>query len=119
LTRVILDKTFGSDTWKPGSGSHEQGPEVTAQGAKSTYQGANRKACCETCIVVLSKANKRAEPVIAKKNPFSPTDKVVVQHLVARLRRNMCTGCPWAAQRRGIETLPAPEPAAQDAMAAD
>jgi hypothetical protein len=29
-----------------------------------------------------------------EKNPFSPTDKEVVQQLTARLRRNMCSGCP-------------------------
>ncbi|HKM69988.1 MAG TPA: DUF5681 domain-containing protein [Stellaceae bacterium] len=29
-----------------------------------------------------------------EKNPFSPTDKPVVQQLIARLRRNTCIGCP-------------------------
>ncbi|MBV8120369.1 MAG: hypothetical protein JO081_10600 [Alphaproteobacteria bacterium] len=38
----------------------------------------------------------------AEKNPFSPTDKEVVQQLIERLRRNMCAGCPWAAQRAGL-----------------
>jgi hypothetical protein len=70
-------------------------------------------------IDMLRDIEKRAEPAIAEKNPFSPTDKAVVQLLIARLRRNMCSGCPWAAQRRGTEALPAPAPAAHDAMAAD
>jgi hypothetical protein len=70
-------------------------------------------------IDMLRDIEKRAEPAIAEKNPFGPTDREVVQQLIARLRRNMCNGCPWAAQRRGIEAFPAPERAAQDAMAAD
>src|ERR1700751_3852419 len=68
-------------------------------------------------IDMLRDIEKRTEPAIVEKNPFSPTDKEVVQLLISRLRRNMCSRCPWAAQRGGIETLPAPEPAAQDAMA--
>ena len=70
-------------------------------------------------IDMLRDIEKRAEPAIAEKNPFSSTDKEVVQQLIARLRRNTCNGCPWAAQRRGVEGLPAPAPAAHDAMAAD
>ena len=70
-------------------------------------------------IDMLRDIEKRAEPAIAEKNPFSPTDKEVVQQLITRLRRNTCNGCPWAAQRRRVEGLPAPAPAAHDAMAAD
>ena len=70
-------------------------------------------------IDMLRDIEKRAEPAIAEKNLFGPTDKEVIQQLITRLRRNMCNGCPWAAQRRGIEALPAPAPAAQDAIAAD
>src|SRR5271169_3348596 len=70
-------------------------------------------------IDMLRDIEKRAEPAMAEKNPFSPTDKEVVQHLITRLRRDMCAGCPWAAQRGGVEASPAPAPAAEDAMAAD
>ena len=68
-------------------------------------------------IDMLRDIEKSADSAPAEKNPFSPTDKEVVQLLISRLRRNMCSRCPWAAQRGGIEALPAPEPAAQDAMA--
>jgi uncharacterized protein len=58
-----------------------------------------------------AKAGMGAEP---EKKPFSPTDKEVVQQLIARLRRNMCAGCTWAAQRAGLanagQTADAPEP---------
>jgi hypothetical protein len=54
-------------------------------------------------IDMLRDIEKRAEPAAAEKNPFSPTDKEVVQQLVARLRRNMCNGCPWAAQRGRLD----------------
>jgi hypothetical protein len=30
----------------------------------------------------------------------------VVQQLIARLRRDMCNGCPWAAQRAGLDSRP-------------
>src|SRR5580693_1826918 len=62
-------------------------------------------------IDMLRDIEKRAEPAMAEKNPFSPTDKEVVQHLITRLRRDMCAGCPWAAQRGGVEASPAPAPA--------
>jgi hypothetical protein len=44
---------------------------------------------------VEQKAGMGAPP---EKNPFSPTDKEVVQHLIEGLRRNMCTGCPCATR---------------------
>jgi hypothetical protein len=47
---------------------------------------------------------EKSEPAAAEKNPFSPTDKEVVQQLIARLRRDMCNGCPWAAQRAGTDS---------------
>jgi hypothetical protein len=50
-------------------------------------------------IDMLRDIEKRAEPLSTAKSPFGPTDKQVVQQLVASLRRNMCSGCPWAAQR--------------------
>ena len=50
-------------------------------------------------IDMLRDIEKRAETAPAEKNPFGPTDKEVVQQLIARLRRDMCDGCPWAAQR--------------------
>jgi hypothetical protein len=49
-------------------------------------------------IDMLRDVEKRAEPAAAEKNPFSPTDKEVVQQLIARLRHDMCSGCPRAAQ---------------------
>jgi Family of unknown function (DUF5681) len=55
-------------------------------------------------IDMLRDIEKRADPVPAEKNPFSPTDKQVVQQLITRLRRNMCNGCPWAAQRGGLDS---------------
>ena len=61
-------------------------------------------------IDMLRDIEKRAEPAPAEKNPFSPTDKEVVQQLVPRLRRDMCNGCPWAAQRGRLEASPAPAP---------
>ena len=70
-------------------------------------------------IDMLRDIEKRADPTPAVKNPFNPTDKEVVQQLITGLRRDMCSGCPWAAQRGGVEASPAPAPAAQDAMAAD
>ena len=54
-------------------------------------------------IDVLRDIEKRAEPAPAEKDRFSPTDKEVVQQLITRLRRDMCTGCPWAAQRGGLD----------------
>jgi hypothetical protein len=57
-------------------------------------------------IDMLRDIEKRAEPAMAEKNPFSPTDKEVVQQLIARLRRNMCNGCPWAARRGGLDSEP-------------
>jgi hypothetical protein len=62
-------------------------------------------------IDMLRDIERRAEPAMAEKNPFSPTDKEVVQQLIARLRRDMCSGCPWAAQWGGVEASPAPAPA--------
>src|SRR5208282_1725755 len=70
-------------------------------------------------IDMLRDIEKRAEPLSTAKSPFGPTDKEVVQQLVTRLRRNMCNGCPWAAQRVRLEASPAPAPAGGDAMAAD
>jgi Family of unknown function (DUF5681) len=55
-------------------------------------------------IDMLREVEKRAQPAAAEKNPFSPTDKEVVQQLIARLRRNVCNGCPWAAQRPGLDS---------------
>jgi hypothetical protein len=52
-------------------------------------------------IDMLRDIEKKAEPPAAAKSPFSPTDKEVVQQLIARLRRNICNGCPRAAQRQG------------------
>jgi hypothetical protein len=53
-------------------------------------------------IDMLRDIEKRAEPPAAAKSPFNPTDKEVVQQLVARLHRNMCNGCPWAARQGGL-----------------
>ena len=57
-------------------------------------------------IDMLRDIEKKADPAPAEKNPFSPTDKEVVQQLIARLRRNMCNGCPFAAQRGGPDSRP-------------
>jgi hypothetical protein len=54
-------------------------------------------------IDMLREVERRAEPAAAEKNPFSLTDKEVVQQLIARLRRDMCDGCPWAVQRGGLD----------------
>jgi len=43
-------------------------------------------------IDMLRDIEKRAEPTATAKSPFNPTDKEVVQQLIARLRRNMCGG---------------------------
>jgi len=56
-------------------------------------------------IDMLRDVEKKAEPA-PEKNPFAPTDKEVVQGLIARLRRSMCTGCPWAARRGGLDSGP-------------
>ena len=56
-------------------------------------------------IDMLRDVEKKAEPA-PEKNPFAPTDKEVVQGLIARLRRNMCAGCPWAARRGGLDSGP-------------
>jgi len=55
-------------------------------------------------IDMLRDVEKKAEPAVAAKSPFSPTDKEVVQGLITRLRRNMCNGCPWAARRGGLDS---------------
>jgi len=57
-------------------------------------------------IDMLRDVEKKAEPAVAAKSPFSPTDKEVVQGLITRLRRNMCNGCPWAARRGGLDSGP-------------
>src|SRR6516225_2830829 len=57
-------------------------------------------------IDMLRDIEKKAEPPAAAKSPFSPTDKEVMQQLIARLRRNMCNGCPWAARRGGVYNRP-------------
>ena len=58
----------------------------------------------KTLIDMLRDIEKRADPAPAEKNPFGPTDKEVVQQLIARLRRDMCDGCPWAAQRGALDS---------------
>ena len=55
-------------------------------------------------IDMLRDIEERADPAPAEKNPFGPTDKEVVQQLIARLRRDMCDGCPWAAQRGALDS---------------
>jgi hypothetical protein len=57
-------------------------------------------------IDMLRDIERRAEPPVAAKSPFSPTDKEVLQQLIARLRRNMCNGCPWAARRGDLDSRP-------------
>jgi hypothetical protein len=56
-------------------------------------------------IDMLREAEKKAEPA-PEKNTFAPTDKEVVQQLIAGLRRNMCQDCPWAARRGGLTMRP-------------
>jgi Family of unknown function (DUF5681) len=67
--------------------------------------GANLRAT-KMLIDMLRDIGKKAGPAPAEKNPFSPTDKEVVEQLIARLRRNMCGGCPWATQRSGLDSRP-------------
>jgi hypothetical protein len=81
--------------------------QVTKRGAVIA-QLVNKSASAELratkmLIDMLRDIEKRADPAPAEKNPFSPTDKEVVQQLVTRLRRNMCAGSSWAAQRGGVE----------------
>jgi hypothetical protein len=54
-------------------------------------------------IDMLRDIEKKAEPAATLKSPFGPTDKEVMQQLIARLRRNMCNGCPWAARRGDLD----------------
>jgi hypothetical protein len=54
-------------------------------------------------IDMMRDIEKKAEPVSAERSPFAPTDKEVVQQLIARLRRDMCNGCPWAAQTAALD----------------
>jgi Family of unknown function (DUF5681) len=53
-------------------------------------------------IDMLREVERKAEPAVAEQNPFSPTDKEVVQQLIARLCRDMGNGCPWAAQQGAL-----------------
>ena len=80
--------------------------------------GANLRAT-KMLIDMLRDIEKKADPAPAEKNPFSPTDKEVVQQLIARLHRNMCNGCPFAAQRDELSASPAPAPAGEGAIADD
>jgi len=57
-------------------------------------------------IDMLRDIEKKAEPTATAKSPFNPTDKEVVQQLIARLRGNMCGGCPWAARRGELDGRP-------------
>ena len=61
-------------------------------------------------IEMMRDIEKRADPAPAEKSPFSPTDKQVVQQLIARLRRDLCTGCPRAAQRDALAATAAASP---------
>ena len=54
-------------------------------------------------IEMIRDIEKKAEPSPAERSPFTPTDKEVVQQLIARLRRDMCNGCPWAAQTTALD----------------
>ena len=84
--------------------------EITKREAVVT-QLVNKSASAELratkmLIDMLRDIEKRAEPAATAKSPFGPTDKEVVQQLIARLRRNMCNGCPWAARRGDLDTRP-------------
>jgi len=63
-------------------------------------------------IEMMRDIEKKADPAPAEKSPFSPTDKEVVQQLIARLRRDMCTGCPRAA-RQGVPSFETAAPPAE------
>jgi hypothetical protein len=54
-------------------------------------------------IEMIRDIEKKAEPAPAERSPFTPTDKEVVHQLIARLRRDMCNGCPWAAQTTALD----------------
>ena len=60
-------------------------------------------------IDMIRDIEKEADPAPAEKSPFSPTDKEVVQQLIVRLRRDMCPGCPRAAEHdaASVETAAA------------
>jgi hypothetical protein len=61
-------------------------------------------------IEMMRDIEKKADPAPAEKSPFTPTDKQVVQQLIARLRRDTCTGCPQAAQRDALVATAAASP---------
>jgi hypothetical protein len=63
-------------------------------------------------IEMMRDIEKKADPAPAEKSPFSPTDKEVVQQLIARLRRDMCTGCPRTA-RQGVPSFETAAPPAE------
>jgi hypothetical protein len=116
--------TAGRGAEREGNGYREWQAPAGHQREAVVTQLVNKSSSAELrattmLIDMLRDIEKRAEPAMAEKNPFSPTDKEVVQQLIARLRRDMCNGCPRAAQRGGLEASPAPSPVAQDAMAAD
>src|SRR5215469_2140867 len=74
-----------------------------------TAQLVNKSASAELratkmLIDMLRDIEKRADPAPAEENPFGPTDKEVVQQLIARLRRNMCHACPRTMQQ-GVPSL--------------
>jgi hypothetical protein len=50
-------------------------------------------------IEMLREIERKTDPAPAEKNPFGPSDKEVVRQLITRLRRNVCHGCPRAAQQ--------------------
>ena len=50
-------------------------------------------------IEMLRDIERKADPAPAEKNPFGSTDKEVMHQLIARLRRNICHGCPRTVQQ--------------------
>jgi hypothetical protein len=49
-------------------------------------------------IEMLREIERKTDLAPPGKNPFGPSDREVFQQLITRLRRNMCHGCPRAAQ---------------------
>ena len=84
----------------------ENGKREVTKRAAVIAQMVNKSASADLratkmLIDMLRNLEKRAELLSTAKSPFGPTDKEVVQQLVARLRRNMCGGCRRAGRLDG------------------
>ena len=95
----------------PKSGTVTENGKLRTKREAVIAQLVNKSASAELratkmLIDMIREIEKKADPAPAEKNSFSPTDKEVVRQLTARLRRDMCNGCPWAAQRASLDSRP-------------